>query len=129
MTTPPARRTAAGASTLDDARERLTVERVAAAARIAALQRDIAVIMDAARAGATDDEHDPEGATIAFERAQAIALLEETRTQVAVLDEALARTDAGTYGRCESCGQEIAAERLAVRPAATHCIGCASRRR
>lgn len=77
MTTPRARRTAAGASALHEARERLTAERVAAAARIAALQRDIAVIMDAARVGATDDEHDPEGATIAFERAQAMALLEE----------------------------------------------------
>jgi DnaK suppressor protein len=129
VTTPPARRTADGASPLPAARERLTAERVAAAARMAALQRDIAVIIDAARVGATDDEHDPEGATIAFERAQAIALLEETRLQVAVLDAALRRVDAGSYGRCESCGDVIAAERLAVRPAATHCISCASRRR
>jgi RNA polymerase-binding transcription factor DksA len=114
---------------LDRARASLTAERVAAASRIAALERDIAAIMDSARAGATDDEHDPEGATIAFERAQAMALLEETRLQVEVLEQALARVDAGSYGRCEACGEAIAPERLAVRPAATHCITCASRLR
>ena len=114
---------------LDDARGRLSAERVAAAARIAALERDIATIVESAKGGATDDEHDAEGATIAFERAQAMALLEETRTQVEALDMALARVDTGSYGVCESCGQDIAPERLAARPSATLCITCASRRR
>jgi RNA polymerase-binding transcription factor DksA len=114
---------------LDDPVTRLTAERDAASARIAALERDIAAIVESAKAGATDDEHDPEGATIAFERAQAMALLAETREQVGVLDLALARVAAGTYGRCESCGEAIAPERLAARPAATRCIDCASRRR
>ena len=116
------------AAALNEARERLTAERVAAAARIAALQRDIAVIMDSARVGATDDEHDPEGATIAFERAQAMALLDETRTQLGAVDQALGRVDTGTDGRCESCGEQIAPARLAARPAAALCIGCASQR-
>lgn len=114
---------------LEQARTRLTAERVAAASRIAALQRDVDDIVESAKGGATDDEHDAEGATIAFERAQAMALLEETRLQVGTLDEALARVDAGSYGTCESCGKPIAAERLAARPAATRCISCASRRR
>lgn len=113
---------------LDEARARLTAERVAAASRIAALQRDVDDIVESAKFGATDDEHDAEGATIAFERAQAMALLEETRLQVSTLDEALVRVDAGSYGTCESCGRPIAAERLAARPAATRCITCASRR-
>ncbi len=113
---------------LDDARTLLVAERVAAAARIAALDRDVTDIVESAKGGATDDEHDVEGATIAFERAQAMALLEEARVQVGTLDEALARVEAGSYGRCESCGEPIAAERLAVRPAATRCIACASRR-
>ena len=114
---------------LDEARTRLTAERVAAASRIAALQRDVDDIVESAKGGATDDEHDAEGATIAFERAQAMALLEETRLQVSTLDEALVSVDAGSYGTCESCGNPIAAERLAARPAATRCITCASRRR
>ena len=116
-------------TSLDEARARLTAEQVAAAARIAALQRDVDDIVESAKGGATDDEHDAEGATIAFERAQAMALLEETRLQVSTLDEALVRVDAGSYGTCESCGNPIAAERLAARPAATRCITCATRRR
>lgn len=114
---------------LDEARARLTAERVAAAARVAALDRDVANILEAARGGATDDEHDAEGATIAFERAQAMAMLDEARAQVAVLEHALELVDVGTYGVCEDCGQAIAPERLAARPAATLCIACASRRR
>ena len=114
---------------LDEARTRLTAERVATASRIAALERDVRDIVESAKGGATDDEHDAEGATIAFERAQAMALLEETRLQVSTLDEALGRVDAGSYGTCESCGDAIAAERLVARPAATLCITCATRRR
>ena len=124
-----ARATRTRSTHLDKARARLTDERVAAGSRIAALQRDVDDIVESAKGGATDDEHDVEGATIAFERAQAMALLEETRLQVETLDQALARVEAGTYGTCESCGNPIAPERLAVRPAATLCITCASRRR
>lgn len=114
---------------LAEARARLTAERVAAGARVSALERDVASILEAAKGGATDDEHDVEGATIAFERAQAMAMLEETRAQLGLLDHALALIEAGTYGVCDGCGQAIAPERLAARPAATLCIACASRRR
>jgi DnaK suppressor protein len=112
-----------------EAESRLVAERVAAAGRAEALRRDVEAIVESAKGGATDDEHDVEGATVAFERAQAMALLEESRSQVETLDLALARLAAGTYGRCESCGEPIAPERLAARPAATTCIRCASRRR
>lgn len=110
-------------------RDLLIADRAATEARIVSLERDWTGIVESSAMTSTDDEHDPEGATIAFERAQAMALLEETRLQVEVLDRALGRVDAGSYGRCESCGEAIAPERLAVRPAATHCIGCASRLR
>ena len=112
-----------------DARSRLTAEQLAAAARVAALERDVSEMLESAKGGATDDEHDAEGATVAFERAQAMAMLEEARTQLGALDHALVLLEQGRYGRCESCGQDIAAERLAARPAATLCISCASRRR
>ena len=130
MTVARARRTTRSTTdALDEARTRLTAERVATASRIAALERDVRDIVESAKHGATDDEHDVEGATIAFERAQAMAMLEDTRGQVDALDQALARVEAGPYGVCESCGQPIAAERLAARPASTLCIACASRRR
>ncbi len=113
---------------LAEAHARLASERIAAEARATALARDVAVIVESAKAGATDDEHDPEGATVAFERAQAMAMLEETRVQIADLEAAQLRLADGTYGRCERCHQDIAAERLVARPSATLCIGCASRR-
>ena len=45
------------------------------------------------------------------------------------IDDALAKFDAGTYGLCESCGNQIAEARLEAMPAARLCIDCASRRR
>ena len=95
--------------------------------RIAALTREFEGIVESAALGATDDEHDPEGATIAFERAQTASLLEQAHARLADLDEAIRRIEAGTYGRCDDCGQPITADRLAARPAARTCIGCAAR--
>jgi DnaK suppressor protein len=77
----------------------------------------------------TDDEHDPEGATIAFERAQIETLIEVAREHLDEIDDALERVRTGAYGTCEDCGQPIAAARLEARPYTTRCISCASRRR
>jgi DnaK suppressor protein len=104
----------------------LAADRAATADRIAALSQDIEAIVEAARLVATDDEHDPEGSTIAFERSQATAFLADARKHLDDLDAALKRIDAGDYGRCERCGRPIAPERLLARPAARTCIACAS---
>ncbi|GGF35773.1 hypothetical protein GCM10011519_06610 [Marmoricola endophyticus] len=72
-----------------------------------------------------DDEHDPEGATIAFERQQLAAVLESAEATQRRLEEALARHARGDYGRCRSCGGPIAPGRLEARPGATLCIDCA----
>ncbi|MGB8649497.1 MAG: TraR/DksA C4-type zinc finger protein [Mycobacteriales bacterium] len=37
---------------------------------------------------------------------------------------ALARLDAGTYGTCIDCGQEIGEARLSFRPEAARCLAC-----
>jgi DnaK suppressor protein len=103
----------------------LEVERAAAQAQIAALTAEFDAVVDASRASNADDEHDPEGATIAFERQQLAAMLDSTRRRLADVDAALARRAAGTYGVCASCGRPIAAGRLEARPAARTCIDCA----
>ena len=72
-----------------------------------------------------DDEHDPEGATIAFERSQVGALVRQARERLAELDAALARVEDGSYGTCERCGRPVGAERLEARPEARTCIDCA----
>ena len=93
--------------------------------REATLARDLADIVASMVDSNSDDEHDPDGATIAFERAQVTELLRTTRVELAALDAAVARIAVGTYGRCEHCGRAIAPARLAVRPAAATCIDCA----
>ena len=104
----------------------LLAERARTVAQIEALTRDFDGFVEAAELVATDDEHDPEGHTIAFERQQVAALLRDARVHLRDLDDALARVAAGSYGTCESCGRPIATERLAARPAARTCIACAS---
>jgi DnaK suppressor protein len=44
-------------------------------------------------------------------------------------EDALRKFDAGSYGLCESCGDQIAEPRLEAMPAARLCINCASKRR
>jgi RNA polymerase-binding transcription factor DksA len=97
-----------------------------AAAEVATLERDLNGLFEASRSSNADDEHDPEGSTIAFERAQLTAVLAAAQQRVADLSEAVRRLDAGGYGVCESCGAAIPAERLAARPSARTCVGCAS---
>jgi DnaK suppressor protein len=104
----------------------LEAERQAALDRLGALERDHAGIVDSAGSANSDDEHDPEGATIAFEREHVAALLEQTREHLNQVDVALRRLAEGTYGQCERCGQPIAAGRLEARPTASTCITCAS---
>jgi RNA polymerase-binding protein DksA len=105
--------------------EGLEAERAAALTRIAGLTREFDGMVEASRASNADDEHDPEGATIAFERQQVVALLDQARRRLADVEAASARLDAGDYGTCESCGRPISSERLAARPAARTCIDCA----
>ena len=104
------------------AERRLRALRLETAAELAAEGRRIDAIT-AARADAnTDDEHDPEGATIGFERAQAEALRAGLQHRLTEVDAALARLADGTYGFCAVCGRPIAPARLEARPTADRCI-------
>lgn len=113
---------------VDDPRQRLETERVTALERLASLTGDFDAVVAASLDTNADDEHDPEGHTIAFERSQIGALVTQVRHHVAEVDAALARVDAGTYGTCERCGSPIGAARLEALPAARLCIRCASSR-
>ncbi|HEX4492449.1 MAG TPA: TraR/DksA C4-type zinc finger protein [Acidimicrobiia bacterium] len=110
----------------DEIRGHLDVERARADAQLAALTREFDAIVAAAAADPPDDEHDPDGATIGFERAQLQSLIDTTRQRRSDLDAALARLEADEYGRCERCGAAIPAARLAAIPTATRCVICAA---
>lgn len=106
-------------------RELLLAERARARTRAAALDREFAGIAAAASEEGTDDEHDPEGATLAFERQHTAALLAQALEQIAAIDAAIGRLEEGTYGVCVRCGQPVGQDRLAARPAAATCVQCA----
>jgi DnaK suppressor protein len=53
-----------------------------------------------------------------------LALIEMKAETLSRIDEALARLDAGVYGRCDSCGQEISSARLRALPLAVRCLDC-----
>lgn len=108
-----------------DPRSRLNELRQAAMGRAAGLKESFDGIVEATRDVAVDDEHDPEGHTIAWERQQLAALLEETRATLASIDAAERRLDDGSYGICADCGNEIAVERLEALPATPSCVDCA----
>jgi len=113
---------------MDRAAELLAAERQQTLRRLAGLTRDFDTVVAASRDTNADDEHDPEGATIAFERSQIGALARQARHHLDEVDAAVARLEAGTYGTCEQCGTPIGEERLAARPAARTCIRCAAGR-
>jgi len=105
----------------------LRAARARTAAQVDALARDLDQIFEASELVSTDDEHDPEGATIAYERAQVTALLAQAREDLDALGRALAELERTGRGRCEGCGEPIAFERLLALPTARTCIRCAPR--
>lgn len=108
--------------------DELAEERERTLARITSLEAAFDDVVASIEGVGNDDEHDPDGSTIAFERAQVIALLRSARTHLDAIDAALARRAAGEDGACTSCGEVIPSERLAALPATTTCVGCATRR-
>ncbi len=54
-----------------------------------------------------------------------LSLIENEQGTMEQIREALGRIDAGTFGKCEECGETIARPRLQALPYAKYCIGCA----
>lgn len=73
--------------------------------------------------GVASHEADDADAVSDFERNQ--ALIAHSREQLEEVTGALQRLDAGTYGICARCGQEIAPRRLEAIPWVSLCISCA----
>jgi DnaK suppressor protein len=101
------------------------------------LQRRRRVILETfRRAGAELDalrsaERDPEfeeGAQTEHEAFTLARLGENQRRELQQIDAAIARVDAGEYGICKDCEQEIDPRRLAALPYALLCTECATRR-
>jgi len=86
------------------------------------MTRDLKSLFAASEGSNADDEHDPEGQTIAYERAQLSALIQGAQERLASIEAATIRLQQGTYGICEVCHQPIPAARLDARPTARTCV-------
>jgi RNA polymerase-binding protein DksA len=75
------------------------------------------------------DEGFADSGQVTAERGEVEALAGSLRETMQEINEALDKLEAGSYGRCESCDQQIPEARLEAKPAATFCIDCASKRR
>lgn len=93
--------------------------------RAASLVDSFDSIVKATNDVATDDEHDPEGHTVAWERQQIATLLDEARAKLSDIAAAEQRLDVGLYGTCTICGLEISVDRLNALPATPTCVNCA----
>jgi RNA polymerase-binding transcription factor len=76
----------------------------------------------------TDEAYaDPtDRAALESDRNFLLRMRDRERKLLSKIEEAFARIDDGSYGRCEECGGEIGTERLKARPVTTLCIGCKS---
>ncbi len=72
-----------------------------------------------------DELPDPnDRATREADTSRALRLRDRDRKLIGKVEEALARIDAGSFGRCETCGGRISPARLRARPVTTLCIDC-----
>ena len=106
----------------DDAARRLRAEREVVVALLEARTRALEGVFEAAADSNSDDEHDPEGQTIAYERSQLSASVASAEAALADIDAALSRVESGQYGVCSICGAAIPPERLLARPTARTCV-------
>lgn len=97
--------------------------------RVIGLEEARTAIVRSVAVDPPDDEHDPEGATTAFERQQLAALIAAAHAELAEVGLALDRVALGTAGSCTRCGLPIRAARLEARPATATCVECARHRR
>jgi DnaK suppressor protein len=72
----------------------------------------------------TFDQHPADSGTNLADADREEASLEVLLGQQERVREALARIEAGTYGRCVDCGRELPEERLEARPEAERCVDC-----
>jgi DnaK suppressor protein len=107
---------------LETVAQRLRKERAEVSARLATMTKDLESVFAASMDSNADDEHDPEGQTIAYERSQLSALIRAAQQHLSGIEAATARLEQGGYGTCEVCLQPIPAARLGARPTARTCV-------
>ena len=68
--------------------------------------------------------HEDSDAQVNTARDLELAVNEHETAELAAIDAALARLQAGTYGQCTDCDARIPAARLSATPEAARCLVC-----
>lgn len=95
-------------------RDDLTSERDRLAAQIDSL--------DPGSSNSAVDDNFADSGQVAAEQGENQALAAQLRNELEEVERALGKLDAGTYGTCEVCGEQIAPPRLEAMPATRYCI-------
>jgi DnaK suppressor protein len=98
--------------------ERLRIE-------IRAAETEIGQLLREGGEGAGNDQADVGSNT--FERDHEMSMAKNARANLELVEGAVKRIDAGTYGVCESCGNPVGKMRLQAFPRATLCMECKQR--
>lgn len=80
------------------------------------------------RSDVSDGSGETEHLVVAEQKEVSARIDALTDRAVEEIDEAIARIDAGTYGRCVDCDERIPADRLEAVPAAPTCLSCKAER-
>jgi RNA polymerase-binding protein DksA len=89
------------------------------------LRREIAhsrITTDEERSGYST--HMADDATAVFEQERNVGMRRAQECMLAEVEDALARMDSGSYGKCASCGDAIDLARLKAMPTASYCFAC-----
>ena len=63
-----------------------------------------------------------DGTAMAVDRLSAVTAHDTLGAALTEVGRALVKLEEGTYGSCDTCGEDIAAGRLEVRPWSTRCV-------
>jgi DnaK suppressor protein len=107
-------------ATVDSIREELEAERAALARQLT----EHGASVEGGEVQVDLDEGFADSAQATAERAELLSIVEQLHATYSEVVGALERLEAGTYGRCERCGNEIAPERLEAIPTARLCVTC-----
>ena len=89
-------------------------------------QMETAATLDVSGTGYTN--HQADDATMVYDQTVDASTVRSVQTRLRQIDDAITKHEAGQYGICENCGQEIDIARLEAIPYTPLCMRCAETR-
>lgn len=112
-------------ATRDKLREQLEADRAQQLAQLEEFDAD--PYGESVRNLGGSEEGFADSGQVTEQRSEALAQIEQARSRLQQVDEALERMDDGSYTTCIECGNEINPARLEARPLSIRCVDCAAK--